>query len=426
MGKGDVKRLPIVQQSHGSTGISSSRTFFCQRFSNGVCTLFNLKCAVVLIFSVACFLSAIFWLLPLQYRQAGFDAKDSIKLSASVQAYFKLQKPVLELVPYIARLEYDINEEIGVPSSKVAVLSMHPANFSSGTDVVFGFLSDPINSTISPVSLSVLKPSLVDLFLKQCNLTLTSSIFGESSSFEILNFPGGITIIPEKTAFILQIPQVLFNFTLNGTIYDIKENLLELKEQLKLELNLMPNEVLYIQVTNKHGSTIDPPVTIEASVSSDLGTLLPERLRQLAQVITRSPPTENLGLDHSVFGKVKEIHLSSFLNHSLHAPAPTPSPSPALSPEQNHDYVPSEAPSYPPPCSNCYTLVPSGVSRPSTRSSRKIPRHSLSPMPHSPAQSVANGSPNCGSIDPPSPPTSHPKQMFPVVSPRSSTGSPLS
>ncbi|KAK6156923.1 hypothetical protein DH2020_011171 [Rehmannia glutinosa] len=416
MGKADNHRLPVVQQSHGT---SASRTFLYQRCAMGFYRLLSFKCAVVLILSVAAFLSAFFWALPIRYRQSGFDAKDSIKLSATVQSYFKLEKPVYELVPYVARLEYDINDEIGVPSSKVAVLSMHQADLPNRTNVVFGFLPDPINSTMNVVALSLLRPLLTDLFLRQYNLTLTSPIFGEPSSFEILKFPGGITIIPEQAALI---SQPLVNFTLNSSIYDIKENLSELKYQLKLGLRLMPNEAVYIQVTNNHGSTKDPPVIVEASVASDVGTILPERLIQLAQIITGSPSAENLGLDHSVFGKVKEISLSSFLNHSLYAqapaptptPTPSPSPSPSPSPEWIYDTGPSMAPSYHslPPCSNCYTSEPSGSSHPSAPSPQNVPYPSLSP-------SVAHGSPHCSSTNPPSPPpSSHPEQMSPNLSPQ--------
>lgn len=192
---------------------------------------------------------------------------------------------------------------------------------------------------------------------------------------------------------------------------------------------------MYVQVTNKHGSTKDPPVTVEASVASNLGTILPERLRQLAQIITGSPPTENLGLDHSVFGKVKEISLSSFLNHSLHAPTPTltPTPSPSPSPEQIYDTGPSMVPSHPPAfspnshhCPNCYTPGPSGASQTSAPSPQNAPYHSLSPISDSPAPSVAQGSQRCGSTDSPSPSrTSHPDQMSPNLSPHSSSESPL-
>ncbi|XP_057806136.1 formin-like protein 7 isoform X2 [Salvia miltiorrhiza] len=431
MGKADNHQLPVVQQPRGS-----SRTFLCQRCAVGASRLFSFKCAVVLMLSVAAFFSAFFWLLPLRYKQPGFDAKSSIKLSATVQSYFQLQKPISELIPYISRLEYDVNEEIGVPSLKVAVLSMHQADLSNWnslsnwTDVLLGFLPDPINSAPNPVALSLLKSSLIDLFLQQYNLTLTSTIFGEPSSFEILKVPGGITIIPERTP-LLSLP--LVNFTLNSSIYDIKENLPELKEQLKLGLHLMPNEMVYIQVTNKHGSTKDPPVMVEALVASEI-PIQPERLKQLAQIITGSPPVENLGLDHSVFGKVKEISLSSFLNHSLYAPAPTPTPtptpSPSPSPERAYHTGPSMVPSYSPglspnsrhalpPCPTCYAYEPSP-------SPHNAPQHSLSPNSGSPTPLGAQGCHHCSSDDSPSPsPTSHPDQLSPNLSPRSTRKSPV-
>lgn len=191
-------------------------------------------------------------------------------------------------------------------------------------------------------------------------------------------------------------------------------------------------QVVYIQVTNKAGSTKDPPVTVEASVASDSGTILPERLRQLAQIITASPPTENLGLDHSVFGKVKEISLSSFLNHALHAPTPSPSPSPERIYDTGPSLPPSNSPAFspsshhpPPPCFNCFSSGPSRASQPSVPRPQNSPHYSLSPISDSPAPSVVHGSPHCGSTDPPSPsPTSYSNQVSPILSPRASIESP--
>ncbi|XP_075511154.1 uncharacterized protein LOC142547008 [Primulina tabacum] len=428
MGKAHNKRLPVVQHQQSDGTAVSTATLLCRR-----CwlTLFTLKCAVVLLLGVAAFLSAVLSILPIRYRHAGFDAKDSIKLAATVQAYFELHKPVSEFIPYIRRLEYDINGEIGVPYSKVVVLSMHQASVSDPTNVVFGFLFDSINNSMYPVSLSLLKSSLVDLFLQQYNLTLTSSIFGSTSSFEILKFPGGITIIPEPAAMILQIPQILFKFTLNSSIYDIKENILELKEQLRMGLQLMPNEVVLIHVTNNKGSTKDPPVTLEASVVSDIGSLQPQRLKQIARIIARSPPAENLGLNHTVFGKVKEISLSSFLKHSLHAPTPTPSPSPCPSPSPSPSpehiplMAPSFSPSFPPkfqhslsPCPNCYTSSPSDAGQ--------IFAPSPPPISNSPEPSVAPSNQRRVPTDPPgSSPTSHPSQICPDLSPSTHFEPPL-
>jgi hypothetical protein len=120
---------------------------------------------------------------------------------------------------------------------------MHQSGASNWTDVVFGVLSDPINVPINPVSQSVLRSSLIELFLQQLNLTLTPSIFGKTSMFEILKIPGGITVIPVQSASIWQIPQIQFNFTLNNSISDMLENFIEFKDQLKLGLYLTSYEV---------------------------------------------------------------------------------------------------------------------------------------------------------------------------------------
>lgn len=120
---------------------------------------------------------------------------------------------------------------------------MHQCSASNWTDVVFGVLSDPMNVAIVPVSISVLRSSFVELFLKQSNLTLTASTFGQPSMFEILKYPGGITVIPGQAASIWKIPQILFNFTLNNSITEIVENFGQLKEQLKFGLHLLSYEV---------------------------------------------------------------------------------------------------------------------------------------------------------------------------------------
>ncbi|CAK9151175.1 unnamed protein product [Ilex paraguariensis] len=356
-------------------------------------------------------------------------------MHATVQAYFRLQKPVSLLIPRMARLEYDIYGEIGVPSTKVAILSMHRAGVSDWTNVVVGVLSDPWNVSINSVSLSVLRSSLIELFLGHSNLTLTASIFGQPSSFEILKFPGGITVIPEQYASIWQIPQILFNFTLYNSINEIKENFVELKQQLKFGLYLRPNENVYVQVTNNYGSTKDPPVTVQASVMSDLGNLQPQRLKQLAQTITGSPSAENLGLNNSVFGKVKQISLSSYLNQTIHGSPPIPSPAPSPSPDAERPISPSKSLSpsnYPaplpdfrryPPCFNCDASSPSDDSHPSAPSPGNDVHHSLPPISSSPAPSMVN-TPfprSRGCRIPPNPsPKSHPVPVAPAFSPRTS------
>ncbi|XP_022725962.1 probable serine/threonine-protein kinase samkC isoform X2 [Durio zibethinus] len=255
-------------------------------------------------------------------------------------------KPVSELVQHIKKLESDIYGEIGVPDTKVAILSMHQSGVSNSTDVVFGVLSDPIKSPINPVSLSLLRSSLIQLFLQQSNLTLTTSTFGQPSKFEILKFPGGITINPVQSASIWQITQIQFNFTLYNSISEIEDKLMELKDQLKYGLRLRSFENLFVQLTNKNGSTISAPIIVQASVmSDDFGSLLPQRLKLLAQTITDSP-AKNLGLNNSVFGKVKSVSLSSYLKDTLHAtpptPSPAPSPGPSISPRTT--FLPTHSP----------------------------------------------------------------------------------
>lgn len=126
---------------------------------------------------------------------------------------------------------------------QVSVLSMHEDTTSNWTDVVFGVLPDPNDVPINLVSLSVLRSSLVELFLGQLNLSLTTSIFGKPSSFEILKCAGGINVVPGPSAFVTKIPQILFNFTLNNSISQIELSFYQFKEQLKLGLYLMPYEV---------------------------------------------------------------------------------------------------------------------------------------------------------------------------------------
>lgn len=200
---------------------------------------------------------------------------------------------------------------------------------------------------------------------------------------------------------------------------------------------------MYVQVTNENGSTRDHPVTVQVSVMSDLGSILPQRLKQLAQTITGSP-AKNLGLDNSVFGRVKQISLSSYLNSTLQASSPTPSPAP--SPVQNDYAEPSYSPSpaispyfspaplphfrHLPPCFACDASSPSDGSYPTSPSPVNGPRHSLPPKSNAPAHSIRHTrsphpSPHCGSDISPSPlAPSQSNPLSPNVSPHSSTPTP--
>ncbi|KAL9249251.1 hypothetical protein AKJ16_DCAP01331 [Drosera capensis] len=365
--------------SNGSS--SDSRNFLCNgliRFSHHC----NLKCVLVLVLSLLIFLPALFLLIPSHHNNHGFDAASDVKEQATVQASFKLVKPVLQLIPHIEQLEDELSGEVGVPFTKISILSMHQAGAPNLTNVVFGVLPDPINTPINPVSLSVLKTSLIDLFLLRSNLTLSSSIFGQSSSFQILKVAGGITVIPEPVTM-WGMPQMLFNFTLSNSILDIKENIAELKQQLKGGLHLRSFEYTFVQVTNFDGSTTSPPVTIQASVYSDLGRLVPSRLKQLAEIIQSSSPSRNLGLNDSVFGKVNSVILSNYLENTIHAASSSPSPNPSFSLS-------------PSPSSDCKHNSPSKKGSPCSPTSKPkgSPRRSPRPHVHRDPPSAPSFSPN--------------------------------
>lgn len=405
MGKLQGQRLP-VQQQQNNDGVAS-RTF-CERCSFAFSRIglqFSFKCSAVLLLSVAVFLSSLFWILPRTDKLSGFDAKEGIKQAATTQAYFRLEKPVSDIVPHITRLEYDISEEIAIPYMKVSVLSVQEAGVANQTNVIFGFLPDPVDSSSTPVSLSLLKSALLELYLRDTNLTLTYSIFGQPSSFEVLKCPGGITMMPDHIPF-WGLSDILFNFTLHSSIDEIRENFTALKEQLIVGLRLSHNEDVFLQISNEVGSTKDPPVIVEASVYSDHGSLQPQRLKQLAQIIMGSVPTSNLGLDNSVFGKVKQVNLSSFLNRTVHAVPPTlpPAPTPAPAPASNDPLWPSPSPS------------PAVSSSPSPACGKE-PSSSPSPIADPPSP-VTNSGPPLSSSGIAASPSSHAPAYPPKLSPR--------
>ncbi|GJN16784.1 hypothetical protein PR202_gb03805 [Eleusine coracana subsp. coracana] len=255
----------------------------------------------------------------------------------------------------------------------------------------------------------------MSLVVQQSTLHLTESLFGNSSSFEVLKFPGGITIIPPQTAFLLQKPHATFNFTLNYPIYKIQDRTNELKDQMKAGLQLNTYENLYIKLTNSNGSTILPPTVVETFIFLEVGNHEPSvpRMKQLARTITNSSSSSgNLGLNHTVFGKVKQISLSSYLNHSLHSGGGSDAPSPApmhhhahhWHHHHHHDHdnngfqapapppphFPVQQPRHAPPPSGC----PYGTNKPKKRghitpAAQPTPNshhdHGSSPVPSPPA-----------------------------------------
>lgn len=110
------------------------------------------------------------------------------------------------------------------------------------TDIVFAI--DPVSKySISTAQQSLIRSNFENLVIRQMTFELSSYLFGEPSFFEVLKFPGGITVSPYQTAYPLQKVQILFNFTLNNSILQIQENFEVLRNQLALGLHLTGNEV---------------------------------------------------------------------------------------------------------------------------------------------------------------------------------------
>ncbi|XP_073104899.1 uncharacterized protein [Elaeis guineensis] len=299
------------------------------------------RCVLALVLGVAILLPAVFWLPPF-FRHNGnlMDRKRDPLFKADILASFRLQKPVAQLSANASKLQYDIYEEIGVPNSLVVVSSLEPLAGSNWTTVVFGIWPYPRNSTISSAEISVLRESFTSLVTRQSTLHLTTSLFGNSSFFEVLKFPGGITIIPPQNAFLLQKVQSLFNFSLNVAIDQVQDKLSELKDQMKSGLLLHSFENLYVSLTNLEGSTVAPPTIVDTFIVLKVGNNQPSlrRLKQLAKTISNSS-AGNLGLNHTVFGRVKQVQLSSFFQHSLNSGgSSSPSPTPQPRPDHHHHH----------------------------------------------------------------------------------------
>ncbi|XP_031278044.1 uncharacterized protein LOC116136483 isoform X2 [Pistacia vera] len=387
MGKAEDERTLAVSVVNENVQQNVDTRFVCK----GCCWIYRLigfKCFFMLLLSLAVFLSALFWLPPfLPFSdQKDLDLYSKFK-DHGIVASFNLQKPVSLLEDNIVQLELDIYNEISVPTIKVVILSLDPVAGSNITKVVFAVDPDAKNSKISLYSQSLIRSSFVYLVLNQSSLRLTTSLFGDPLFFEVLKFPGGITVIPLQSAFLLQKVQILFNFTLNFSIYQIQENFNELTSQLKSGLHLAPYENLYISLLNSKGSTVAPPTIVQSSVVLAVGnTPSTPRLKQLAQTITGSN-SKNLGLNNTVFGRVKQVRLSSILQHSLNGgdgSAPSSSPSPAPLPHSHHHHHHHHHQHHHHHHND--HLAPATSPTPATQTAAPLPAHgSPAPMKNSPA-----------------------------------------
>lgn len=340
MGKPEDDEFSRSSTAIGAEGVSGSNADRggC-RFSRFI----GLRCLLALLLGISVFLSAIFWLPPfLKLADLGDSDLDPRYKGHTIVARFTLKKTAAYLKDNVEQLETDIYYELEAARTKVTVLSLESLPGSNETDVVFGVDPESKHSSIAPAELSLIRASFGYLVIRQTNLQLTTSLFGQPSIFEVLKFPGGITVSPPQNAYPLQKVQILFNFTLNNSILQIQENFEDLRNQLKSGLHLTYNENLHIQLTNFRGSTVAPPATVQASVVLFVGIPSGPRLKQLAQTI-RDSPVRNLGLNNRVFGKVKQVSLSSILQHSLNgdassSPAPAPSPMPHVHHHHHHHH----------------------------------------------------------------------------------------
>lgn len=196
----------------------------------------------------------------------------------------------------------------------MTILSIHHSGAPDYTDVEFAVLPEPNGTAISKQSLNSLRSTLVKLFTQRLKLNLTTSSFGKAASFQVLKFPGGITVDDDPSG---SRPirfsgglEFRLNFTLHNSIFKIRKELSQLKDSLeRVFKSLTPCDRVYVQLTNEEGSTISPPVIVQTSLYL-FGNHLHQRLDDLAHTI-RTSRAKNLGLNKSVFGEVKNITLST-------------------------------------------------------------------------------------------------------------------
>ncbi|CAN4109340.1 unnamed protein product [Withania somnifera] len=301
-----------------------------QNVGNSSCGRISLwvkfRCVLALLFGGAVLLSAVF-LLPIFHTGDVGDLDLNPKFRGhDIVASFMLEKPVSLMEDYVVQLEDDIFDEISVSNTKVEIVSLENVAGSNITRVIFAVDSDMKNMKISPTALSLVRSELESVITHQLFLRLMPSLFGDPFSFEVLKLRGGITVIPKQSVFLMQNVLIQFNFTLNSSIDEIQDKFDELTSQLKSGVRLASYENLYIKLSNTRGSTVDRPTIIQCQVFLAVGIPSNSRLKQLAQTIGSN--SKNLGLNNTVFGRVKQVSLSSILQYSLGSPSPSPGPQP--------------------------------------------------------------------------------------------------
>ncbi|CAN4118362.1 unnamed protein product [Withania somnifera] len=331
MGKGEEEQPIPNTTTLDAQSTNQNAEDRCCKFKG----LLSFKCLFVLLLGLGVLLSAVFLLPFFKKRDLGDLDLDNKYKGHDMVASFMLEKPFVK--DNILQLADDIFDEISVSHTKVEILSLETIAGSNITEVVFAVDSEVKNGRVSLTALSLVRSEFETVITGQSALHLTAPLFGDPFSFDVLKFRGGITVSPKQSGFLMQQVQILFNFTLNFSIDEIQDDFHELKSQLKSGLHLSSYENLYMSLTNTRGSTVDPPTVVQCKVLLAVG-LNPStsRLKQLAQTI--GSHSENLGLNNTVFGRVKQVSLSSFLPHSRGGDGGSPSPSPAPLPHHHHHY----------------------------------------------------------------------------------------
>lgn len=333
MGKGEEEQPIPSSTTLDARSTNQNAENRCCKFKG----LVSFKCVFVLLLGLGVLVSAVFLLPFFKNGDLGDLDLDNKYKGHDIVASFILEKPVSFVKDNILQLADDIFDEISVSHTKVEIISLENIAGSNITEVIFAVDSEVKNGTVSLTALSLVRSEFETLITGQSSLHLTAPLFGYPFSFDVLKFRGGITVSPKQSGFLMQQVQILFNFTLNFSIDEIQDNFHELKSQLKSGLHLSSYENLYMSLTSTRGSTVDPPTIVQCKVLLAVGiNPSSSRLKQLAQTI--GSHSENLGLNNTVFGRVKQVSLSSFLPHSRSGDGGSPSPSPAPLPHHHHHY----------------------------------------------------------------------------------------
>uniref|UniRef100_A0ACD5YNW2 Uncharacterized protein n=1 Tax=Avena sativa TaxID=4498 RepID=A0ACD5YNW2_AVESA len=309
------------------SAVSQESTLRLCRCADTIGKSLSASCIIALFLGIGVFLSALFLLLHL--RPSGSIPDDPGTLIGGIQASFILLKPPAQLASHVTMLEQEIYHQIGVPNTEVSVIMQTLSK--NVTYVEFGILPDTTDSSISAQSMQILRQNLVRLTLQQLNLSLTTSVFGDPFCVEVLGFPGGITMEvehPQQNSTV-DPAQPIFSVTLEISIRQIRG----LIEEMKKSFGQMLEQDIYVDLTNKNGSTIDPPATVQVFLSPNDRSIYqdPPRLKQLAEIIIESN-SRNLGLNASVFGRIKDLKLAPCLQGLVPSLAPSSSPMPIPSP----------------------------------------------------------------------------------------------